>query len=128
MAARASRMRPETTSTSHATVTGSAHDPGAGGREPEEEDPTMGLRNRVRRHGAGYAAEGSCFYAWDEDRATLRTWASALRVAAGETARGVETDEPAKEGPAGEPGSGRVTADESAELLALLDPAWRRLR
>jgi len=88
----------------------------------------MGLRNRVRRHGVGYAAEGSGFYAWDEDRATLRAWASALRVAAGEMARGVETDASAAERPGEELGAGEITAEESLELLALLDPAWRRPR
>ncbi|HVP28922.1 MAG TPA: hypothetical protein VMW35_07150 [Myxococcota bacterium] len=37
----------------------------------------------VRRQGAGYAVEGAGFYAWEEDRQSLLSWASALRSVAG---------------------------------------------
>lgn len=42
----------------------------------------MPRETEVQRQGAGYAAEGAGFYAWDEDPETLRTWAAALRSAA----------------------------------------------
>lgn len=48
----------------------------------ESEVPSMQLETGVRRQGAGYAAEGAGFYAWDEDPETLRVWATALRSAA----------------------------------------------